>query len=235
MKHTHEIVFFGFKSEVDSSDQMQMMSQLDAVIKKMEGFVSRDYFFDVSSKKWVDHVVWLNMECAKRAAQDVFNIPECSAIFSKIDQNSIAMGHYNLLGKCLKKDSSASQILKVASSYYLAFLHADSNQIVENFLPTASKLGAMYDYEKNNFMTQLLHHDLEATIEFAKTYNSTKHMPLSQPKLEILDEQDQTAIIKLTAEWATNRWGTDYVSLVKKENRWWIAGIVWQSILTGSN
>ena len=49
--------------------------------------------------------------------------------------------------------------------------------------------------------------------------------PKTAPKkIEILDIMDQTAVVKLSADW-----GIDYLNMAKKEGRWTIVNILWQS------
>lgn len=43
-------------------------------------------------------------------------------------------------------------------------------------------------------------------------------------KIELLDVMDQTAVAKLSAEW-----GYDYLNLAKKDGRWMIVNVLWQS------
>lgn len=43
-------------------------------------------------------------------------------------------------------------------------------------------------------------------------------------KIEILDLMDQTAVVKLSADW-----GIDYLNMAKKDGRWTIVNILWQS------
>ncbi|MBX2819425.1 MAG: nuclear transport factor 2 family protein [Rhodothermaceae bacterium] len=45
------------------------------------------------------------------------------------------------------------------------------------------------------------------------------------PKIiEVLDLMDQTAVVKLSADW-----GIDYLNMAKKDGRWTIVNILWQS------
>ncbi len=43
-------------------------------------------------------------------------------------------------------------------------------------------------------------------------------------KIEILDLMDQTAVVKLSADW-----GVDYLNLAQKDGRWMIVNVLWQS------
>lgn len=49
--------------------------------------------------------------------------------------------------------------------------------------------------------------------------------PKTAPKkIEVLDLLDQTAVVKLSADW-----GIDYLNMAKKDGRWTIVNILWQS------
>lgn len=119
--------------------------------------------------------------------------------------------------------------VNTARGYFDAFLLTSPDLVRKHFLPEATKTGAMYDYDKKQFMDALMHHNFEQIIEFASQYNVSKHMPDSLPQFVVLDIQDKTAVVKVTAEWAAKRWGTDYVLLAKPRETWMIAAIVWQS------
>jgi hypothetical protein len=122
-----------------------------------------------------------------------------------------------------------TETIDAARGYYDAFVTASRELVRRHFLPSAAKTGAMYDYERQQFMSTVVHHDFQQIIEFASQYNVDGHMPRTEPHFVVLDAQDQTAVVKMTAEWASNRWGTDYVSLVRSGEKWMIANIVWQS------
>ncbi len=64
-------------------------------------------------------------------------------------------------------------------------------------------------------------------IDYASSVNKRGASPnvVKFPKqIDILDAQDQTASVKLTA-W----WGTDYILLSKVNNKWMITHVLWQS------
>jgi hypothetical protein len=55
---------------------------------------------------------------------------------------------------------------------------------------------------------------------------NNRQAPATAPKqVELLDVQDQTAAVKLTASW-----GTDYMLLGKYDGRWMISSVIWQSV-----
>jgi Putative lumazine-binding len=62
-------------------------------------------------------------------------------------------------------------------------------------------------------------------VEIAKTYNKEGKLRKDAPKdIQIYDVLDQTATVKLTAEW-----GTDYMHLAKLDGKWMIVNVLWQS------
>jgi len=62
-------------------------------------------------------------------------------------------------------------------------------------------------------------------VEIAKTYNKEGKLPKDARKdIQIYDVLDQTATVKLTAEW-----GIDYMHLAKMDGKWMIVNVLWQS------
>jgi hypothetical protein len=62
-------------------------------------------------------------------------------------------------------------------------------------------------------------------VEIAKTYNKEGKLRKDAPKdVQIYDVLDQTATVKLTAEW-----GIDYMHLAKMDGKWMIINVLWQS------
>ena len=62
-------------------------------------------------------------------------------------------------------------------------------------------------------------------VEIAKTYNKEGKLRKDAPKdIQIYDVLDQTATVKLTAEW-----GIDYMHLAKMDGKWMIINVLWQS------
>ena len=62
-------------------------------------------------------------------------------------------------------------------------------------------------------------------VEIAKTYNKEGKLRKDAPKnIEIYDVLDQTATVKLTAEW-----GIDFMHLAKMDGKWMIVNVLWQS------
>jgi len=62
-------------------------------------------------------------------------------------------------------------------------------------------------------------------VEIAKNFNKDGKLSKDAPKdIVIYDVLDQTATVKLTADW-----GTDYMHLAKIDGKWLIVNVLWQS------
>ena len=66
--------------------------------------------------------------------------------------------------------------------------------------------------------------------DMAGSWNKNGNVdPETAPKhIEILDLMDQTAVVKLSADW-----GIDYLNMAKKDGQWTIVNILWQSYPPG--
>lgn len=62
-------------------------------------------------------------------------------------------------------------------------------------------------------------------VEVAKNFNKEGKLRKDAPKeIEIYEVLDQTATVKLTADW-----GIDYMHLAKIDGKWMIVNVLWQS------
>jgi len=62
-------------------------------------------------------------------------------------------------------------------------------------------------------------------VEIARNYNKEGKLRKDAPKtIEIYEVLDQTATVKLTAEW-----GIDFMHLAKMDGKWMIVNVLWQS------
>lgn len=93
-----EVVSMKFKEGVRLEEQKKMMSHLDEVIKKFEGFKSRDYYYSTDNGRWIDFVVWTDIKLAKKAAEQIMKNAEVGKFFSKMDEKSMIFSHYERLG-----------------------------------------------------------------------------------------------------------------------------------------
>ncbi len=113
-----------------------------------------------------------------------------------------------------------------AQNYIDGLYEADPSKILESVDPSLTKLGMWYSEEDKSWygpgnMTY------DQLVELANTWNKdgSKTDDTSPNKVEILDIESETATAKVYAEW-----GIDYLQLVKKNGKWKIINILWQSI-----
>ena len=90
-----EIISLQFKSEVSLEQQQQAMSSLNDIVKEFSGFKSRDYFYSQENGRWIDLVVWSDINLAKQASADVMQNPAAGAVFSLMDENSMIFSYYS--------------------------------------------------------------------------------------------------------------------------------------------
>ncbi len=108
--------------------------------------------------------------------------------------------------------------------YVEAIYNVEPARIERSVHPKLAKLGfyrppADEAYRPGSAMT------FERLIEVAKNYNKDGKLPKNAPKeITLLDVLDQTATVKLVAEW-----GIDYMHLAKFDGRWMIVNVLWQS------
>lgn len=102
-KPAHEIVSFRFKDDISLEDQKLLMCVLNEKLVSYDGFNSRDYYYSVENGRWIDFVVWSDVNLAKRASESILNDPQAGSVFSKIDEKTIIFSHYERVGG-VKKD-----------------------------------------------------------------------------------------------------------------------------------
>ena len=93
VEEVHEFVMFKFKSSVSHEEQVETMRQLDAFLRPLAGFRSRDYYYSTSDERWVDHLVWADLASAL-ASRRVTKDPEAAALYARFNQSSIAFSRY---------------------------------------------------------------------------------------------------------------------------------------------
>lgn len=93
-----EIVSFKFKDNTSFEEQNNLMVQLNDIVKKFDGFKSRDFYFSEDNGRWIDCVIWSDAGLAKLASESVMSDPAAGVVFSKIDEASIIFSHYQWIG-----------------------------------------------------------------------------------------------------------------------------------------
>jgi hypothetical protein len=115
-------------------------------------------------------------------------------------------------------------VRQAALDYVEGIYTVDPSRIERSVHPKLAKLGfyrphAEDAYRPGSTMT------FEKLVEIAKNYNKEGKLPKDAPKeVTILDMLDQTATVKLVAEW-----GVDYMHLAKFDGKWMIVNVLWQS------
>jgi hypothetical protein len=115
-------------------------------------------------------------------------------------------------------------VRQAALDYVEGIYNVEPSRIERSVHPKLAKLGfyrppADDAYRPGSAMT------FERLVEVAKNYNKEGKLRKDAPKeVTILDLLDQTASVKLVAEW-----GVDYMHLAKFDGKWMIVNVIWQS------
>jgi hypothetical protein len=94
----HEFIVLKFKDGISKSEQIESMRKLDKILSQFEGFKMREFFFSEADNRWVDHIVWTNMDFAI-ASEKALENPEAAAIFQKVDAKSTIFSRYEKIDK----------------------------------------------------------------------------------------------------------------------------------------
>jgi hypothetical protein len=121
-------------------------------------------------------------------------------------------------------DADREAVRLAALDYVEGVYNVEPSRIERSVHPKLAKLGfyrppADDAYRPGSAMT------FERLVEVAKNYNKEGKLRKDAPKeVTILDLLDQTASVKLVAEW-----GVDYMHLAKFDGKWMIVNVIWQS------
>jgi Putative lumazine-binding len=121
-------------------------------------------------------------------------------------------------------DADREAVRQAALDYVEGIYNVDPSRIERSVHPKLAKLGfyrppADDAYRPGASMT------FERLIEIAKNFNKEGKLRKDAPKeITVYDVLDQTATVKLVAEW-----GIDYMHLAKFDGKWMIVNIIWQS------
>lgn len=125
-----------------------------------------------------------------------------------------------------QQDANADReaVKQAVLDYVEGIYNVEPARIERSVSPNLAKLGfyrppAETAYRPGRSMA------FQQLVEIAKTYNKEGKLRKDAPKdVEIYDVMDQTATVKLTAEW-----GVDYMHLAKVDGKWMIVNVLWQS------
>lgn len=118
----------------------------------------------------------------------------------------------------------SERIEAAARDYVLGFYRGDTERLERSLSPEMKKLGygrraAEGPYQGPFYMTK------ESAKEFAPGYAAEAQFAEDTfYRIEILDQLDQIATVKLEAVW-----GIDYMQLAKTDGKWLIYNVIWQS------
>jgi hypothetical protein len=121
-------------------------------------------------------------------------------------------------------DADREAVRQAALDYVEGIYNVEPSRIERSVHPKLAKLGfyrppADDAYRPGSAMT------FERLVEVAKNFNKEGKLRKDAPKeVTILDLLDQTASVKLVAEW-----GVDYMHLAKFDGKWMIVNVIWQS------
>lgn len=123
-----------------------------------------------------------------------------------------------------QSDADRAGVRQAALDYLEGFYQGDSTRFVRSIRPDVYKYGFWRRRDSTTYaperMTWAQFHAFANKVKA-----SNRQAPATAPKeVALLDVQDQTAAVKVTAYW-----GTDYLLLGKYDGRWMIVEILWQS------
>jgi hypothetical protein len=98
-----EVVSLKFNEGVSLEEQKKLMMDLNSIVKKFDGFKSRDYYYSSENGRWIDFVVWSDVKLAKKASEQIMIDPAAGALVSKMEEKSMIFSHYERVGG-VKKD-----------------------------------------------------------------------------------------------------------------------------------
>lgn len=131
-----------------------------------------------------------------------------------------------LVGRPAGAQSAADSagVRAAALDYVEGIYRVDTMRIVKSVRPELAKRGYYVPRGKTEYASEPMTY--AELIDVARDWNKAGRInPETAPKeVRILDMQDQTASVKLTA-----RWGTDYMHMAKYDGRWMIVNVLWQS------
>lgn len=93
MAEVHEFIVLRFQENMSKEEQIQCMKKLNEIFSTFEGLVKREVFYSEEDDRWVDNLVWENLDYAL-ASEKADENAEAKAIFKKMDPESIVFSRY---------------------------------------------------------------------------------------------------------------------------------------------
>lgn len=115
-------------------------------------------------------------------------------------------------------------VRRAVLDYVEGFYEGDSTKHVRSIMPEVYKYGYMWLADRNRYNgSQMAWPEFHAYAR--RVQASGRKAPPTAPKdVVIFEVLDQTASAKITASW-----GIDYLLLAKRDGRWMISHVLWQS------
>lgn len=124
-------------------------------------------------------------------------------------------------------DSAA--IRAAAMDYIEGFYQGDSTRHARSIRPEVYKYGFWMPRDSTRYQGERMTWE-EFNGYTARIRTRGNRAPATAVrKVELLDAQDQTAAVKVTAFW-----GTDYLLLGKYDGRWMVSSVLWQTLPRGA-
>ena len=108
--------------------------------------------------------------------------------------------------------------------YVEGIYKVDTARIIRSVRPELAKRGYYIPRGKTEYENEPMTY--QELVGVARSWNKAGRVnPETAPKIvQILDLLDQTASVKLTAQW-----GIDYMHLARYDGRWMIVNVLWQT------
>lgn len=126
---------------------------------------------------------------------------------------------FNVLQKSQDREDVRAAVLDYVEGIY----EAQPERIARSVHPSLAKVGYWRSQEATTYGEGRMTYD--QLYKLAGEWSKDAQLPANPPKeIEIYDVLDQTATVKLSAQW-----GIDYMHLAKIESKWMIMNVLWQS------
>jgi hypothetical protein len=121
-------------------------------------------------------------------------------------------------------DADREAVRQAVLDYVEGVYNVDPSRIERSVHPELAKLGFRRTPDEDAYSPGSTT-TFERLVEIAKTYNKEGKLSKDAPKeVTVFDVLDQTASVKLVAEW-----GVDYMHLAKFDGKWMIVNVLFQS------
>jgi hypothetical protein len=116
------------------------------------------------------------------------------------------------------------QVRRAVLDYVEGFYEGDSTKHMRSILPEVFKYGYWIPRDSTRYQgAQMKWAEFHEYTNRVRSYK--RFAPATAPKeIVIFDVLDQTASAKLTASW-----GVDYLLLAKRDGRWMVSHVLWQT------